>query len=72
MGSPKRWLEFGLICHLRLNKEEGFGAFGQARHYEKGDQESCAKPGLFSEVCYAELNQCVKVLLFLLQERGTS
>ena len=45
MSSPKRWLEFGLICHLRLNKEEGFGAFGQGRHYEKATRKAVLNQG---------------------------
>ena len=58
MSSPERWLELGLIYRLRLNKEEGFAASGQGRYYETVTRNH-AKPGLFSKVCYADLNWCL-------------
>lgn len=55
MSSPERWLELGLIYHLRPNKEEGFAASGQGRYYETVTRNH-AKPGLFPKACYADLN----------------
>lgn len=35
MSSAKKCLEFGIMCRLRLSREEGFGVSGPGGHYEE-------------------------------------